>query len=94
MTLWREIRPSARGSKNSRSGSRSTKRRCRWRTSGVARPAGAEQLLQLTPEARRILGFEPAGDVRNLDLFNVVHPDDREEFLKVIWAARRDFAAR
>jgi len=39
---------------------------------------GPEKVLTLTPETYRIIGIEPGRDLRNIDFFNLVHPDDRE----------------
>jgi diguanylate cyclase (GGDEF)-like protein/PAS domain S-box-containing protein len=39
---------------------------------------GPEKVLTLTPETYRIIGIEPGRPVRNIDFFNLVHPDDRE----------------
>jgi diguanylate cyclase (GGDEF)-like protein/PAS domain S-box-containing protein len=48
---------------------------------------GPESVLTWTPEAYRIFGMSPGSVVRNLDFFNMIHPDDRqllmESFIKV-----------
>jgi PAS domain S-box-containing protein len=49
-------------------------------------------VLQLSAEARRILGLEKNAVQRNVDFFNLIHPEDRDRLLKVIWGARNDFA--
>ncbi|HWD23986.1 MAG TPA: EAL domain-containing protein [Acidimicrobiales bacterium] len=51
---------------------------------------GPETLLQLTAESYRILGFEPGRRLRNLDLFNAVHPDDRAQLLETVMKVRTE----
>jgi PAS domain S-box-containing protein len=48
--------------------------------------AGPEKVLEFTAESYRILGFDPGEVVRNIDFYNMIHPDDRELFLEtVVW---------
>jgi diguanylate cyclase (GGDEF)-like protein/PAS domain S-box-containing protein len=60
-----------------------------WRTT-----IGPESILQLTPEGNRILGITDGSSLRNIDFFNLVHPDDRqmvvETFIRVRSERRRD----
>lgn len=54
-----------------------------WRSS-----IGPEAILTCTPEMHRILGSEPETVLRNFELFNLVHPDDRQMFLEAMIAVR------
>lgn len=56
-----------------------------WRS----RP-GPEVLLELSAEARRILGVGKTTPVSNLDLFNLVHPADRDVFLATVVRVRTE----
>lgn len=51
---------------------------------------GAESLLQLNDEARRLLGVEAGTAFRNLDFFMTLHPDDRERFVEAMVLVRND----
>ena len=51
---------------------------------------GPESTLELTAEARRIFGFEPSAVVRNVDLFNIVHAEDREKLLEAVMKIRTE----
>lgn len=51
---------------------------------------GPESLLQLSAEGYRILGFDPRRRLRNVDLFNAVHPDDRGALLETVMKVRTD----
>jgi diguanylate cyclase (GGDEF)-like protein/PAS domain S-box-containing protein len=51
---------------------------------------GPEKVLNLTPETYRIIGIEPGREVRNIDFFNLVHPDDRELLAETIMKVRSE----
>lgn len=51
---------------------------------------GPESILTWTAETYRIFGIEPGTALRNLDFFNLVHPDDRELLLEKLINARSD----
>ena len=51
---------------------------------------GPEKVLALTPESYRIIGIEPGSEVRNIDFFNLVHPDDRELLAETVMKMRSE----
>jgi diguanylate cyclase (GGDEF)-like protein/PAS domain S-box-containing protein len=51
---------------------------------------GPEKILALTPETYRIIGIEPGREVRNIDFFNLVHPDDRELLAETVMKMRSE----
>jgi PAS domain S-box-containing protein/diguanylate cyclase (GGDEF)-like protein len=60
---------------------------------------GAEAVIVCTPEVYRITGLEPGTTLRNADLFGLVHPEDRVQFIDAIatsgpGAARIDVETR
>jgi diguanylate cyclase (GGDEF)-like protein/PAS domain S-box-containing protein len=51
---------------------------------------GPEKVLTLTPETCRIIGIEPGRELRNIDFFNQVHPDDRELLAETVMVVRSE----
>jgi diguanylate cyclase (GGDEF)-like protein/PAS domain S-box-containing protein len=51
---------------------------------------GPDKVLTLTPETYRIIGIEPGRELRNLDFFNLVHPDDRELLAETVMLVRSE----
>lgn len=51
---------------------------------------GPQAVLELTPEARRILGFDQDGTVYNIDLFNAVHLEDRQQLIEMVLKVRTE----
>lgn len=49
---------------------------------------GPESLLTWTPETYRIFGIDPGTPIRNVDFFNLVHPDDRQLLLETLITVR------
>lgn len=54
-----------------------------WRAS-----PGPTQPLELTEEAYGVLGIAPGTLVRNVDFFQMVHPEDRQRFLDAVVSVR------
>ncbi|MCU1488664.1 MAG: response regulator receiver modulated diguanylate cyclase/phosphodiesterase with sensor(s) [Acidimicrobiaceae bacterium] len=55
---------------------------------------GPEALVTLTPEAYRILGLAQGAELRNLDFFNLLHPEDREYFVESVILVRAGEGSR
>ncbi len=51
---------------------------------------GPDQIPTLTPEACRIIGIEPGRELRNIDFYNLVHPDDRELLAETVMEGRAE----
>jgi diguanylate cyclase (GGDEF)-like protein/PAS domain S-box-containing protein len=51
---------------------------------------GPDQIPTLTPEACRIIGIEPGRELRNIDFYNLVHPDDRELLAETVMKGRAE----
>ena len=51
---------------------------------------GPDEILALTPETRRIIGIEPGRELRNIDFYNLVHPDDRELLAETVMKVRAE----
>jgi diguanylate cyclase (GGDEF)-like protein/PAS domain S-box-containing protein len=51
---------------------------------------GPESLLTWTPETYRIFGIDQDTKVRNLDLFNLIHPDDRQLLVETLVRVRNE----
>lgn len=49
---------------------------------------GPESLFTWTLETYRIFGIEPGTPIRNVDFFNLLHPDDRELLLETLIGVR------
>ena len=56
-----------------------------WRTK-----VGPESVFTWTPETYRIFGIKQGTEVRNLDFFKLIHPDDRDLFLETLVKVRSD----
>ena len=55
---------------------------------------GPEQVLQLTTEAYAIFGIEPGREIRNIDFYRIVHPDDVELVVETVIRSRAEFGQR
>jgi diguanylate cyclase (GGDEF)-like protein/PAS domain S-box-containing protein len=51
---------------------------------------GPEELMMWSPETYRIFGIEEGTTVRNLDLFGLIHADDRQLLLETLIQVRKD----
>jgi diguanylate cyclase (GGDEF)-like protein/PAS domain S-box-containing protein len=51
---------------------------------------GPDKILTLTPETCRIIGIEPGRQLRNIDFFELVHPDDRELVAETVMKVRAE----
>jgi diguanylate cyclase (GGDEF)-like protein/PAS domain S-box-containing protein len=51
---------------------------------------GPESVFTWTPETYRIAGIEQGTTVRNLDFFNLVHPDDRQLLIETLIKVRSE----
>ena len=51
---------------------------------------GPDQIPTLTPETCRIIGIEPGRELRNIDFYNLVHPDDRELLAETVMEGRAE----
>lgn len=51
---------------------------------------GPAALLELTEEGYRVLGVEPGTPLRNVDFFQMLHPEDRDRFLAAMVSVRTE----
>jgi diguanylate cyclase (GGDEF)-like protein/PAS domain S-box-containing protein len=54
---------------------------------------GPDKILTLTPETCRIIGIEPGRQLRTIDFYQLVHPDDRELLAEKVMKVRAEGSA-